>query len=332
MNKPKAVFVGYPPSLKQAYPDALREELAGIIEISRAEFSGEEWRANPSLVADVQFLMGTWGLPRLDSDFLAAAPNLKAVFYAAGSVKGFATEEAFARGISISCAYEANAIPVSEFTLGAILLSFKRAWASARAVREQRAYARELELPGGYRSKVGLVALGAIGRRVAGLLRSFDVEVLATDPWCSPQDAARLNVKLVSLQELFSSCDIVSLHAPWLPETEKMINRDLLASMRPGATFINTARGAVVDEDALVAILRERGDLTAILDVTYPEPPPKDSPLYDLPNLIMTPHIAGSVGIEVARMGRWMVDECRRFLRGDRLQYAVDLAALGRMA
>lgn len=187
-------------------------------------------------------------------------------------------------------------------------------------------------MPGGYQSKVGLVALGAIGRRVAGLLRPFDVEVYATDPWCSPSDAARLNVKLVSLQELFKTCDIVSLHAPWLPETEKMINRELLASMKPGATFINTARGAVVDEDALCEILRERGDLTAILDVTYPEPPPPQSPLYDLPNIVMTPHIAGSVNTEVARMGRWMVDECRRFLRGDRLLHAVDASALGRMA
>ncbi|GAB4164646.1 MAG: hydroxyacid dehydrogenase [Terrimicrobiaceae bacterium] len=332
MNQPKAVLVGFPDSLKQAYPESLREELAGILELSAAEFSAEEWRANPSLVADAQILMGTWGFPKLDADFLAAAPNLKAVFYAAGSVKGFATEEAFERGISISCAYEANAIPVSEFTLGAILLSFKRVWASAREVREKRTYARDLELPGGYRSKVGLVALGAIGRRVAGLLRSFDVEVWATDPWCSPQDAAKLNAKLVSLQELFRGCDIVSLHAPWLPETEKMISRDLLASMKPGATFINTARGAVVDEDALCSILRERPDLTAILDVTYPEPPPSESPLYDLPNLILTPHIAGSVGTEVARMGRWMVDECRRFLRGDQLIHAVDAAALGRMA
>ena len=136
----------------------------------------------------------------------------------------------------------------------------------------------------------------------------------------------------MSLEELFCTCDVVSLHTPNLPQTRGMITGGLLRSMKPGATFVNTARGAVVREAEMVEVLRERPDLWALLDVTDPEPPVEGSPLYSLPNVLLTPHIAGSLGPECRRMGRYMVDELRRYLAGEKLRWQVTKESVERMA
>ncbi len=132
-----------------------------------------------------------------------------------------------------------------------------------------------------------------------------------------------MGVELVSLDEACARADVVSLHTPWLKETEKMITGAHFRAMKQGATFLNTARGAVVDEPAMVEVLTERPDLFAVLDVTHPEPPAPDSPLYTLPNVILTPHIAGSMHNECRRMGQYAVDECRRYLAGEPLRWQV---------
>jgi phosphoglycerate dehydrogenase-like enzyme len=167
---------------------------------------------------------------------------------------------------------------------------------------------------------------------VAGHLAKHEINILAYDPYATPAAAAALGVTLVSLQELFAKSHVVSLHTPWLPETEKMINGPLLRSMPEGATLINTSRGAVIDETDLCQVLAERQDITAILDVTHPEPPLPDSPLRTLENVVLTPHIAGSVGGEIARMGYWMNDELDLYLAGKPLQHGVSEDMLARMA
>jgi phosphoglycerate dehydrogenase-like enzyme len=158
---------------------------------------------------------------------------------------------------------------------------------------------------------------------VCDLLRRFAVRVIAYDPFATPETAAALGVSLCSLEECFAQADVVSLHTPWLPETEKMVRGAHFRAMKRDATFINTARGAVVDEPAMIEVLQARPDLTAILDVTHPEPPKPGSPLYALPNVVLTPHIAGSMGNECRRMGRYAVEECQRFLRGEPLLWQV---------
>jgi phosphoglycerate dehydrogenase-like enzyme len=164
------------------------------------------------------------------------------------------------------------------------------------------------------------------------MLRSHEVNVLAYDPYLTPQTAEDLGVTPCELPGLFARSEVVSVHTPWLPETEKLIGAGLLGSMKRGATLINTSRGAVIDEDALCGVLRERSDLTAVLDVTHPEPPSADSPLRYLPNVVLTPHVAGSVGPEVERMGWWMVEEARRYLLGHPLQHQVAYGSLARRA
>jgi phosphoglycerate dehydrogenase-like enzyme len=158
---------------------------------------------------------------------------------------------------------------------------------------------------------------------VAERLRAFDVRVIAYDPFATPEAAADLSVELCTLEALFERSDVVSCHTPWLPETVGLLNGALFRRMKPGASFINTARGAVVNEAELIEVLGARDDLFAVLDVTYPEPPAVDSPLYTLPNVLLTPHIAGSMDDECRRMGRMMVDELDRWLRGEPLRHRV---------
>jgi phosphoglycerate dehydrogenase-like enzyme len=155
------------------------------------------------------------------------------------------------------------------------------------------------------------------------LLASFNFRVLAYDPFISPSTADELGVKSVSLKELFEQSDVVSLHTPHLAETEGMITGEHFSAMKPNATFINTARAQVVRQDELIEVAKKRSDLQFVLDVVYPEPPEPSSPLYDLQNVVLTPHIAGSVGMECRRMGRYMVEELERFVKGEPLRWAV---------
>lgn len=268
-------------------------------------------------LAETDVIFSTWGVPLMDAAFLDGTPNLKAVFYAAGSPKPFATPEMFARGIVASTAQSANAIPVIEFSTGVILLSLKRVWMCMRETHRDRSWNKpEYTVAGAYNSTIGLVSLGVIGRGVAKVLARYDLKVLAYDPYASQADAAELGVELVSLERLFAESDVVSLHAPLMPATTGMIGADLLGRMKTRATLVNTARGGIVRQEELCDVLRLRPDLSAVLDVTEPEPPEFDSPLWDLPNVFLTPHSSGSLGGECRRMARFMVDEFRRYTRG----------------
>lgn len=283
-------------------------------------------------LAAAEVIFSTWGMPKMDAAFFEMAPKLRAVFYAAGTVKGFVTDEVWRRQITLCSAWRSNAIPVAEFSLGAILLSLKQTWQYHRRLKAEKAFGSRIPTHGAYHSKVGLVSLGAIGWRVVELLRAFEVEVIAYDPFADPERVAAEKVRLVTLEALFEQADVVSLHTPWLKETEGLIHGGLLRRMKPHSTFINSSRGAVVNEPDLLAVLAERPDLTAVIDVTHPEPPPEDSPFFSLPNLLLTPHIAGSVDSECQRMGDSMLDEYLRFRRNDPLQHQVTPEILPRMA
>jgi phosphoglycerate dehydrogenase-like enzyme len=327
-----AMLVGIPGNLPQAYPEILRSDIREKVNLLPISMDASDWKKNAGALADVDVIFSTWGMPKLDEEFLAAAPRLKAVFYAAGTVKSFATPESYERGILISSAWRANAIPVAEYALATILLGLKGFWSSQRLTRTGQFHSYPQNMVGAFHSNVGLVSLGAIGNLVAGHLTKHEINRFAYDPFASAAEAASLGVTLVSLEEIFSKSHVVSIHAPWLPETENMINGPLLRSLPIGATLINTSRGAVICEDDLCEVLAGRPDLTAILDVTHPEPPMPGSPLRSLENVVLTQHIAGSLGGEIARMGYWMKDELDRYLGGQPLQHAVSRSMLDRLA
>lgn len=330
--KHRAIVVCPPDLEKHVFPPEILEEIRQLVDCPWPVVDPVRWRSAHRALGEADFLMSTWGMPLMSPEFLAAAPALKAVFYAAGSVKGFVTDSGWDRGIVISSAWAANCVPVAEYALATILLSLKRFWRYSRMMSSEPPCPEALNVPGAYHSKVGLVSLGAAGKATAHLLKPFDLTVLAFDPFFPASQASELNIDLVPLDVLFRECDVISLHAPWIPETERMITGKLITSMKEGATLINTSRGAVVEEEEMIGVLVRRPDLTAVLDVTYPEPAAVDSPLRSLPNVVLTPHIAGSMQRECARMGKWMVDELRRYLAGEPLRWSVTREQLARMA
>ncbi|MGH3098388.1 MAG: hydroxyacid dehydrogenase [Streptosporangiales bacterium] len=325
---PAALLVMDPELAEVVYPRAVRARLAAAADVTALAPAG--LADHPKATTEV--LLTGWGTPPLDGDLLDELPRLAAVLHAAGSIRPIVTPALWSRRVPIVSAAAANAVPVAEFTVAQIVLGLKQAHRYARTYRAERALPARWPVPGACGSTVGLVSLGEIGRLVAQRLRSYDVHVMASDPYADARTAGDPGVELVALPELFARSDVVSVHAPWLPETEAMVTGDLVASMREGATLINTARGAVVDEQGLVRVLGMRPDLTAVLDVTWPEPPATDSALYDLPNVVLTPHIAGSMDAECARMGMLVAGELERLVAGEPLQHVVEAKEAERRA
>lgn len=319
----KGLFLLNPDAYDQIYGLTQRAAIAQVVDLYAPPQTAQSITADPTILHAAEMIFSGWGMPKMDEAFLTHTPNLKAVFYGAGSIKACTTEAFWARTIPITSSYAANAVPVAEFTLAQILLCLKKTWQYAFAIKRDQGYGVHFPLAGAYGSTVGIISLGMIGRMVCHHLQRFDVQVIAYDPFVDASAAAALGVELCPLAEIFQRADVVSLHTPWLPETVGMITGAHLASMKAGATFINTARGAVVLEAELIAVLQQRPDLLAVLDVTYPEPPVAGSPLYTLPNVVLTPHIAGSLGNECQRMGQLVVDELQRFLAGEPLQWAI---------
>ena len=282
--------------------------------------------------ADTEIIFSTWGMPSLtEAQIRAHLPRLQCVFYAAGSVQTFA-RPFLALGVRVFSAWQANAVPVAEYTLAQILLANKGFFAQERDMKAQRGTPRSTSYLGNYRQSVGLIGCGSIGSLVAKSLQQYDLDVYVYDPYLSDERAAALGVRRCELDELFERCSVVSNHLPNNAETRGMLTYALFSRMLPYATFLNTGRGAQVVEDDLVRILSERPDLTAILDVTDPEPSPAGHAFYTLQNCILTPHIAGSIGNEVWRMSAYMADEFARYQKGEPTQFEVTESMLATMA
>jgi phosphoglycerate dehydrogenase-like enzyme len=276
------------------------------------------------ILGEVEVIVSGWGCPKIDTEVLDAAPRLRAVIHAAGSVRHHITEACWDRGIQVTSAAWVNAIPVAEYTLGAILFSNKQVLRISAEYRAKRQSVDWLTLDGigNYRRTIGVVGASRIGRRVLDLLRPHDFDVLLFDPYVTAEESAELGARPVGLDELCATSDVVSVHAPELPETRHLIDRGRLAMMRDGVTLINTARGSLVDQDALIEEL-SAGRLHAVLDVTTPDVPSADSPLYELPNVLLTPHIAGSLGGEMHRMADAAADELARYVAGEPFAHPV---------
>jgi phosphoglycerate dehydrogenase-like enzyme len=287
-----------------------------------------------TLLASAEVLLTGWGSPRIDTTVLARAPHLAVIIHAAGTVKGHVDRRCFERGVRVSSAAAANAVPVAEFTIAAILLAGKRAFRLQRRyaeVRNFRLWWNEVPPIGNYKKVVGIVGASRIGRLVMQHLLAFDFAVLVADPFLSAAAAATLGAEKTELDELLRRADVVSLHAPSLPETQHLLDARRLALLRDGAVLINTARGALVDGEALTREL-VAGRIDAVIDTTDPEILPADSLLYDLPNVFLTPHIAGAMGTETQRMTTLALDEIERFANGEPLAHEIKLEDLARIA
>jgi phosphoglycerate dehydrogenase-like enzyme len=321
MHRPQALLVMRPDTFRLQFGAEELGRLRSLADLGDPIWSDDiDAPHTRARLAETEVLITSWGCPVLTAERLDAAPKLRAVLHCAGSVRPLVSDEIWQRDILITSAAEANATPVAEYTLAAIIFAGKKAHVLAAQARSARAdwhSVADREDLSNYGRTIGIVGFSRIGRRVVERLRMLDTaEVLVTDPYADPIAVAEAGGRLVELDELLAASEILSLHLPQLPQTRHAIGARELALLPDGATVINTARGGVIDTTALE---REcaTGRLSAILDVTDPEPLPAGSLLYQLPNVMITPHIAGSLGSETRRMSRQALDELERFLRGE---------------
>lgn len=333
----KAVFMSQERSrvmIDKVYTHETMQRIGKYAEIYPHLIDTGNLKEHKEYLEDVEIIFATWGMPALsDEDIDQYLPHLKAVFYAAGSVQHFAGPF-LNKGIIIVSASAANAVPVAEYTLAQILLANKGFFQNAGKAKKDYNSAREYSqaFTGNYSVKVGILGAGTIGTKVIELLRPFNIEVMVYDPFLTDERAEKLGVKKSTLSDIFSQCQTISNHIANLPATFGLLNRELFSQMMPNATFINTGRGAQVVEKDLAVALKAVPTRTAVLDVTYPEPPSSDSEFLKMENVILTSHIAGSIGREVERMGSCVADEFMRYIEGKELNYSVTLEMLETMA
>ncbi|MFB7592653.1 hydroxyacid dehydrogenase [Streptomyces sp. NPDC056169] len=333
-NRPSLLLAMGPDTAERLLSDAHRRRLAALTRtdphLVAHDLTAPDARTAAAL-AEAELLLTGWGATPLTAEILDRAPRLRAVVHAAGSVKHHITEACWERGLRVTTAAAANALPVAEYTLAAILFAGKQVLRSAQRYAELRtdqAWLTESAAWGNHRRTIGIIGASRIGRRVVELLRPFDFEILLYDPYVTTPPPG---VELTGLDDLCARSTVVSVHAPQLPSTYRMIGPAQLAAMPDGTTLINTARGSLVDETALLPHLLA-GRLHAILDVTDPELPPPDSPLYTLPNVLLTPHVAGSLGNELHRMADQAIEEVARYGRGEPFAEEVRASDLQRSA
>jgi len=284
---------------------------------------------------DADALMTCWGTPAVTPQMLDGAANLQIIAHTAGSVRPIACREILQRGIVLTQGAYQIGYAVAEHTMMFILAGLKLTWATDRQLQRTRdwhATRQSVEKLWELRGRtVGVVALSQVGEQVVPLLRTFECKVIAYDPYATVELMERLGVEAVGLDELFDRSEIVTIHLPVTGETRGMITAELLARLPDNALVVNTSRGAVIDEQALVAELRS-GRLRAALDVTDPEPPAEDSPLYGLENVLVTPHVAGNTIHTRRNQGRQAVEDVRRVLSGGRPDRQITLEMWDRMA
>ncbi|MPY58044.1 hydroxyacid dehydrogenase [Streptomyces spongiae] len=327
---PSALFAMDPVHLPELFPPRVMNRLRQFAHIDPALVAQDLGSPEVAgVLGRTEVLITGWGGPRIDQDVLDAAPRLRVILHAAGSVRHMIGDAFWRSGLSISSAAQANALPVAEYTLAAILFAGKDVLGLRERFRDRHAYPGpdERKVLGNFRRRVGVIGASRIGRRLLDLLRPFDLEVSLYDPYVDAAQAKALGAVPLPLNDLLRSSDIVTLHAPDLPETHHMLNRERLALIPDGGVLINTSRGALVDHAALTDELLS-GRISAMLDVTEPEPLPAESPLYRLPNVLLTPHVAGSVGNELERLGITVVDELERLAAGLPLAHQVHQAEL----
>lgn len=323
-----AFFCDNAGDVERVYGAGRRQQIEALTPCYGPIVSAADFELQATELGEVKAVFSTWGMPILTPDQLARLPRLEAVFFAAGSVQGFARPY-LERGIAVFSAWAANAVPVAEFTLAQILLANKGYF---RNTREARAHVPEASAfigAGNFETTVALLGAGQIGRKLIELLRAFALHVIVFDPFLTGAEASRLGVEKVSLTEAFQRGNVVSNHLAHLPETIGLLQGAHFASMPEHAAFINTGRPATVKESELFEVLSRRSDLTALLDVIMPG---DELPFDRLPNVQLTTHIAGSKNAEVLRLADLMIEEYKSWREGRPTRCSVTLRMLETMA
>lgn len=323
--KPKAAILGIKDNefVASMYNESARERISQMFDLYPKTVTEEDIDGDEVRVDQFEVVFATWGVPILNERQVAKFTSLKHLFYGAGSIKHFGLPFLEA-GVSISSSKATNSRIVADFCLGQILLATKRYFQNTAAYRDNEA-GRGLKdklhgFSGHCGSKIGLIGCGKISRFLIQHLSERNFELLVMDPFLTKEDGEGLGVRNVSLDTLFEECDVVSNHLPNLPHLEGVLNGQHFSRMKSGATFMNTGRGAQVNEDELIEVMQRRPDLIALLDVTHPEPPCLDSRLYRQPNILLSSHIAGCVGKEINLLIDEAIESSRKWLQAQPLE------------
>lgn len=307
--------------------------LGNVLPVEPPEKADKEFLLKQSSAAGI--IISSWGTDAcFDAEIMAHYPRLKLLAHAAGSVKSLVSEALWKQGVKVTSSAAAIAYGVAEFCLGLILTACKRAFWGDPGVRAGKwkdaleGFGKPFEI---YQQNIGVIGASHVGRHLIKLLHAFDCKIVLYDPYCTPQKARELGVELVkSLDDLFRQCRVVSLNAPATAETRNMIRGRHFALLPDGALFINTARGAIIAQDEMVAELK-KGKFIACLDVTEPEPLPAGHPLLSMPNVLLTPHVAGAIAENRLRLGTFAVNEVEAFVKGRPLHSEVTREMLSRI-
>jgi len=258
------------------------------------QFTKEELIEN---VKDCDAVITCWGSNMFDEEIIKHAPKLKIIAHLAGSVSYIVNEDTYKRGIAVIGANDLQfAESVAECALLYALTILRNMQVAIPAFRKDKGKAwgtTKIPCRGLFDRNVGIVSFGAIGEYLAGILQPFHCNIKVYSRSISEEKLKKYNMTQASLEEIFSTCDVISLHTAWNKHTENMISRELMMSMKPGAVLVNTARGKIIDEPALVEVFKERKDIYAALEVFWQEPLPEGHPLYDLENVMVMDHRGG---------------------------------------
>ena len=336
-RKPRVLHLPAREHTAKVFTPAAWARLQGAFEVTRNDGDGDLTEAEIcSLIGGHDALITGWaapasgGPPPITPAIMEAADRLRIIAHSAGSVRRMLhrvwEDHVVPRRICVFTSTAAIAYNVAETTLGLIIMSAKRLMEHALHVRGTGGW-RAPEIPVGEQyltgGIVGIVGASDVGREVIRVLRPLAGRILVYDPFLDADDAQPLQVEKAELNDLFARSDIVSLHAPSIPETDRMVGAEQLSLLRDGAVLVNTARGSLVDHDALIEEAAT-GRIRVALDVTTPEPPPADSPLRAMPNVILTPHVAGHGRYGHRRIGDATVAALKDFFAGRPVTGAID--------
>ena len=330
----KVAFFNDGPRLSKVYAQGRSETVFKQFNAYPKIINSENFDLLVPELQDLEVIFTTWGMPRLSKEQVNKLPNLKLLLHAAGSVKKFA-EPFLNNGVRVISAADSNSEPVAEFCLAQMLLATKGFFRNAQDCRELKNndhFGGAFIGNGNYGESIAFISAGRIARRTMELLAPFNLKLLAVSGSMTPEDCKHYNVELVSMNEAFERAYVISNHLPDTKKTEGLINKSLLMKMRQDATLINTGRGAQINEHDLIEVLHNRPDLTALLDVTFPEPSTPDSELYSLPNVHLSSHLAGSVNDEYVRMADFVIEQMHNWLQGKTLQGEVQAEQLAYIA
>ncbi len=319
------IFITMPhaPIPDSFFTPEIMDELAGLAEVERNPYDRDLTKEELAVMAkDADILMTGWGTCHLDKEIVAALPNLRLIAHTAGSVALLASPEIYEASVRVISGNDIFAQSVAEGCLCYILSALRRIEHYTGEIRQGRWLESGFDNRGLIGKKVGIIGFGAIAKYFLELIRWFRCEVLIYSSHLSEEEAEKYGGRKAGLSEIFSSCEVVSVHSSLTPATEGLITRELLESLRPGALFVNTARGKVIDEEALFELL-EKGRFYGALDVYEEEPLRADNPVRKCKNVLLMPHMAGPTVDMRKVVAAELTKDIGRFVKGENLVYEI---------